>query len=331
MRSRAFAADHEAAVARRLELLSAELAAVRGGTTWPDTRPTAEGDDDAPPGSAESWTPQGYTRIRAVPDIEEWPEDEVAAPPVPQTQPVRVPVPGRHAHRRLGGLSAAFSDALPDTMRGRVSIGMGPLAVVAAIVAVGLAVTCWWLLRGDSHELAAPVAVSTPRAALVQPSGAPGTSAATSAGPGVPAVSPSATKVVVDVAGKVRRPGIAVLRSGARIVDAIRAAGGVRPGVDLSALNLAQVLTDGQQIVVGGPAPPVASSAVSGSPVATLVNLNTADETTLESLPEVGPVTAQAIITWRTEHGGFSAVSQLLDIDGIGDATLAKLTPFVTL
>ena len=62
-----------------------------------------------------------------------------------------------------------------------------------------------------------------------------------------------------------------------------------------------------------------------------LVNINTADETALESLPEVGPVTAQAIITWRGQHGGFSSVDQLLDVDGIGDATLAKLTPYVTI
>jgi competence protein ComEA len=104
--------------------------------------------------------------------------------------------------------------------------------------------------------------------------------------------------------------------------------------VDLGALNLAQVLTDGEQIVVGGPpvAPTGVTAAASGAPpTATLVDLNTADQTALESLPEVGPVTAQAILAWRTEHGGFSAVSQLLDVDGIGDATLAKLTPFVTL
>jgi competence protein ComEA len=139
---------------------------------------------------------------------------------------------------------------------------------------------------------------------------------------------------VVDVAGKVRRPGIAVLRSGARVVDAIRAAGGARPGVDLSALNLAQVLSDGEQVVVGSPGAPLSGpvAALSGAPpTGRLVSLNTADETALESLPEVGPVTAQAIIAWRTEHGGFSAVSQLLDVDGIGDATLAKLTPYVTL
>ena len=104
--------------------------------------------------------------------------------------------------------------------------------------------------------------------------------------------------------------------------------------MDLGSLNLAQVLTDGEQIVVGGPvtAPTGVAAAASGPPpAATLVDLNTADEPTLESLPEVGPVTAQAIIAWRTEHGGFSAVSQLLDVDGIGDATLAKLTPYVTL
>ena len=95
------------------------------------------------------------------------------------------------------------------------------------------------------------------------------------------------------------------------MVDALRAAGGARPGVDLGGLNLAQVLTDGEQIVVGGPArrPPVRRAAPPGHPSAGLVNLNTADQTALESLPEVGPVTAQAIIAWRTEHGGFTAVS----------------------
>jgi competence protein ComEA len=75
----------------------------------------------------------------------------------------------------------------------------------------------------------------------------------------------------------------------------------------------------------------MATSATSGPPVTVLVDINTADETTLETLPEVGPVTAQSIITWRTQHGGFSSVDQLLEVDGIGDATLAKLTPYVTI
>jgi competence protein ComEA len=152
-------------------------------------------------------------------------------------------------------------------------------------------------------------------------------------GTGTGALSRSTAAVVVDVAGKVRDPGIAVLRQGARVIDALRAAGGVRPGVDLGGLNLARVLTDGEQVVVGVPAVagPGPSPPESGSPVTGLVNINTADQMTLESLPDVGPVTAQAIITWRSQHGGFTSVDQLLDVDGIGDVTLAKLTPYVTI
>jgi competence protein ComEA len=135
------------------------------------------------------------------------------------------------------------------------------------------------------------------------------------------------------VSGKVRHPGIEVLRQGARVIDALRAAGGALPGVDLRGLNLARILADGEQVLVGRPpvTGPVASLPTSGSPVTGLVNINTADQTSLESLPEVGPVTAQAIIAWRGQHGGFSSVDQLLDVDGIGDATLAKLTPYVTI
>jgi competence protein ComEA len=176
--------------------------------------------------------------------------------------------------------------------------------------------------------VAAPVTVSAPKAALATPAAGAGvpTAVASSTGAAEPG-----SRVVVDVSGKVRRPGIAVLRSGARVVDAIRAAGGARPGVDLAALNLARVVTDGEQIVVGGSPAAAVTSTASGSPVTGLVDINTADETTLETLPEVGPVTAQSIITWRTQHGGFSSVDQLLEVDGIGDATLAKLTPYVTI
>ena len=67
-----------------------------------------------------------------------------------------------------------------------------------------------------------------------------------------------------------------------------------------------------------------------GATTGALVNLNTADQAQLETLPDVGPVTAQAIIAWRTEHGGFTAVDELLEVDGIGDATLATITPHVT-
>jgi competence protein ComEA len=117
------------------------------------------------------------------------------------------------------------------------------------------------------------------------------------------------------------------------VIDALRAAGGVRPGVEKASINRARLLVDGEQIVVGVPsASGAAASAASGAPGgSSLVNLNTADETALDSLPGVGPVTAQAILTWREENGGFHSVDELLEVSGIGDATLAKLAPYVTL
>lgn len=139
--------------------------------------------------------------------------------------------------------------------------------------------------------------------------------------------------MTVDVAGKVRRPGIAVLDEGARVIDALEAAGGVRAGVDVAGLNLARVLVDGEQILVGV-APPAGVAATTvpttGAPPAALVDLNTADGAQLETLPEVGPVTAASILAWRDTHGGFTSVDELLEVDGIGEATLAKIAPHVT-
>lgn len=314
MRSRSQAADHEAAVARRLELLTSELAAVR--------------DDSAE--RADSWVPHGHTRIRAMPDAD---TQLATAGDDPVPLPSVALMPGRHASRRTTTPTGEWSDLVPEPLRGRIGFGPGQLVVVCLVAVLGLVATCWFLVRSGGHEVAAPVSVRTPARALARPhgSGAPVDTAAARTGA---AASTSTSKVVVDVTGKVRRPGIAVLRSGARIVDALRAAGGARPGVDLGSLNLAQVLTDGEQIVVGSTRAPATgvAAAASGAPSSSaLVDLNTADQAALESLPEVGPVTAQAIIAWRTEHGGFSAVSQLLDVDGIGDATLAQITPYVTL
>jgi competence protein ComEA len=138
--------------------------------------------------------------------------------------------------------------------------------------------------------------------------------------------------VVVDVAGRVRRPGIVELPAGSRVVDALRAAGGARHGVDTSTLNLARLLVDGEQIVVGLDVP--ASSAVASpmptaaGPVAS-VNLNTATLEQLDTLPGIGPVTAQAILDWRTENGSFTSVDELLEVSGIGDATLADIEAYV--
>jgi competence protein ComEA len=220
--------------------------------------------------------------------------------------PAAVPVPGRHA------------------ARGRLTLGAAQLAVVAVVVLAALAGTVWWVLRGDPDEVVAP-AEPRPAGDLVSVSRGPSPSGSPSGGGG--------GTVTVDVAGKVRRPGIAVLDAGARVVDALEAAGGARDGVDLTGLNLARVLVDGEQILVGLAAPTGVAATVTGgtSPVTTLVNLNTADQVALESLPDVGPVTAQSILAWRSEHGAFTAVDQLLDVDGIGEVTLAKLAPYVTL
>jgi competence protein ComEA len=248
---RALASDHDAAVARRLELLTAELATVRAG-------------QDIPALGSATPTERG-----------------------PGPSPVSVEVPGRHASRR--SLPASWMPSAEGLWRRAFVLGSGQLAVVAVIAAVGLLLTCWWLLRSQSHEVAAPVSVTTSHARLPTPSSPAGSAGAV----GVAATGAAKrAQVVVDVVGRVRRPGIVVLHSGARVVDAIRAAGGARPGVDLSALNLARVVSDGEQIVVAsraGAGPSMAApSATAGSTVVGLVDINTADENTLESLPEPG-------------------------------------------
>jgi len=232
------------------------------------------------------------------------------------------PATGRHARRSVGWrrlVSGWLLDRLPPTLQGRIQLGPAQVGVLALTIATGLAAAAWWVLRTDDTGALVPAVspvASTP-SSLVTPAAA---------------ASPSGV-VVVDVTGKVRRPGIATLPAGSRVIDALKAAGGVRPGVDRASINQARLLVDGEQIVVGGAAPAgVAASATSSAPGGTtLVNLNTADQATLETLPGVGPVTAQSIMAWREENGGFRAVDELLEVSGIGDATLAKLAPYVTL
>ena len=219
---------------------------------------------------------------------------------------------------------------------------MGPsqLTVVAVLVAAALGFLAWWTVRAaDPGELvptgaAAPVP-SAPTPLVPAP---PGPSPPTETSEASAAASGEAPggDLVVDVAGKVRRPGIVRLPAGSRVVDALEAAGGARRGVDLTNLNLARPLVDGEQVLVGVRAVPgVAASAAAApsgaAPAGPLVNLNTADSAELETLPGVGPVTAAAILQWRADHGAFSAVEELLEVSGIGDATLAEIAPFVTL
>lgn len=245
--------------------------------------------------------------------------------PPPPEEPAPVPSPGRHARPRALPLaeraSAWLRERLPASVQGRVGLGSSHLAVLALGVAVALAVAAFVVLRSRPEGSVVPP--PRPAAALVTPAAAPS---------GAPP-SKGAT-VVVDVAGKVRRPGVATLPAGSRVVDAIRRAGGATRGVDLSSLNLARVLVDGEQVLVGvraasGVAPAAAAGA--GAAAGPLLSLNSATQEQLEGLPGVGPVTAGKIMAWRQEHGGFTAVDDLLEVDGIGEKTLAELAPHVTL
>lgn len=284
--------EHAEAVSRRLATLSAELAAVRGD----------------PP------APHRHTQVRGL-YADQPVDDHIDPTPAPI-----IPVPGRHASR---GLVRGLSARLPLTA--------AHVALVAVVIAVAVGAAAWFAVRSDPEPVPALVQASEP---LTTPSVSPmAPGSPTASGPGAPAT--TGGDVTVDVAGKVRRPGIAVLPPGSRVVDAVEAAGGARSGVDLVTLNLARPLVDGEQILVGVsvPAGVAGSLGAPGSPAETgvLVNLNSADLPALETLPGVGPVTAQAIVDWRTENGGFTRVDELLEVDGIGDATLADIAPLVTI
>lgn len=140
--------------------------------------------------------------------------------------------------------------------------------------------------------------------------------------------------IVVDVSGKVRRPGLQRLPPGARVADALRAAGGVRPGVTTVGLNRARFLMDGEQVVVGeNPAPAPGDPAPAARPGAAgpvgQVGINTATLEQLDALPGVGPVLAQHIVDYRTEHGGFRSIDELREVKGIGEARFHDLHDLV--
>jgi len=148
--------------------------------------------------------------------------------------------------------------------------------------------------------------------------------------------------LLVHVVGQVRRPGVVRLPPGARVLDAVRAAGGATSAADLNHLNLARPVADGEQIVVPKPGEsilpggaPGVGGAGAGSSAGVgsgggLVDLNTADAAALDSLPGVGPVLAQRILDWRAQHGRFTSVDELGEVSGIGDKILATIRPKVT-
>lgn len=137
-----------------------------------------------------------------------------------------------------------------------------------------------------------------------------------------------APPVVVHVVGAVQQPGLYRLARGKRVADAVARAGGVTPTADLALINLAALVSDGQQVVVPARAPPGAAPAA-GEAAAGPVHLNSATVEQLDALPGVGPVTAQKIVDYREKHGAFSSVRELDAIPGIGPARLEQLTELV--
>jgi competence protein ComEA len=143
--------------------------------------------------------------------------------------------------------------------------------------------------------------------------------------------------LLVHVLGAVVRPGLVELAAGARVVDAVAAAGGFTAEADPAGVNLARPVVDGEQLVVlamGQVPPPAASGGAPGGDIASadgMVHLNTADIAALDTLPRIGPALAQRIIDWREANGPFTSVDQLLEVAGIGDAVFSGLADRVAL
>lgn len=201
----------------------------------------------------------------------------------------------------------------PSTPGGpRWRVGVGAVVVLLfVILAVSVAVSAFATRGGAADEI---VEVE------------PETGADATAGPGT-APPQGASVVFVHVHGQVVSPGLFELPGGSRVVDVVGAAGGFTAEADQAAVNLARVLSDGEQLRVPavGETVEVPGAGGSASGVDGVVDLNQADEAALRTLPGVGPATASAILAWRDENGRFRAVDDLLGVPGIGEKTLDKL------
>ncbi|EDY57496.1 ComEA family DNA-binding protein [Streptomyces sviceus] len=220
----------------------------------------------------------------------------------------------------------------------RSVVALSVLLVVAAVFAL----QHFWTGRTQSVQAPEVVRAAAPFGESGTESGQTGVrgqrAAAEAAVPGGVSNTAGApgAQIVVDVGGKVREPGIQRLPAGSRVADALKAAGGVRPGTNTDTLNRARFLVDGEQVVVGGPPAPAPApgtgGSVTGGPAGTAaapVSLNTATVDQLDTLPGVGPVLAQHIVDYRTRHGGFRSVDELREVNGIGDRRFADLRNLV--
>ena len=191
---------------------------------------------------------------------------------------------------------------------------------------IALGVLCLLLVAGAAFAYARSLPKSTPRPlatpiapASIEPS------AAASGG------------LIVHVAGAVQTPGVYTLPAGARVIDGIKAAGGAAPGADLSAINLARPLTDGERVYIprrGETPPPDAGAGAQaqggGGSSGGKVNLNSATPAELEALPGIGQVLAQRIVDYRTQHGPFRSTRDLLKVEGIGEKKFDSIKDYVT-
>jgi competence protein ComEA len=272
-------------------------------------------------------------------------------------------LPMQRLHRRLGGQPTADAESgeddtdadsdpksllprwLPDGSANcgwvsgvRADPARAGAIALAVIAAVAVLVTVFTLIR---HQPAPVTSAKLPPVQMVSP--------ANRAAPAAPSAKPD-SPLIVSVVGLVHTPGLVTLAPGARIADALKAAGGVVDGADTVGLNMARPVGDGEQIVVGiaprAGIPTALGSSVTSDSAATrtstapstgqpankageVVDLNTATAQQLDALPGVGPVTAAAIVKWRDAHGKFTSVDQLGDVDGIGPARLEKLRALV--
>ena len=327
----------------------------RAPTPGPDQPTASAGADPAAPRPDDPDSDTVETESDADPDAADAdpeaadadPEAADADPEAAAAEPVRV------RRQRINGRWGRFAELwVPESMReARVDPGrrgMLVLMLVAAVAAVVAAVGVW-RDRPEPRpiETAVVTAASVPPAAPVSeaaasPAAAVGDAGTSGVAPSPGPAGPPETEILVSVTGLVANPGVVRLNPDARVADAIAAAGGTQPGADLTGMNLAAKLADGDSVVVtdtgagdstGGTGSVGAGGSTGGAdatPAGGLVNLNTADEAALDTLPGVGPVMAQNILAWRETNGKFSSIEQLQEISGIGPSRYAQLAPLVT-
>ena len=231
---------------------------------------------------------------------------------------------------------ARLADRLPAAIR-RARWSVPVTAAVALLAICGLA-SLAFAVRTASASPGVPVPARAAPAGSAAPS--PSAFGSPASSPAPAAARTEGGEVVVHVVGQVARPGLVRLPSGSRVDDALAAAGGATPEADLTRVNLARVLVDGEQVAVPRPgeALPASSGAGGGAgpgstgsadAPAAPVNLNTASLSDLDGLPGIGPVLAQRILDWRQANGRFSSADELGEVAGIGDTLLERLRPLV--